>query len=175
MKKWKCDDQTVGTIERGAILSPCGTFRYRLWRTWDRKIKHLTFVMLNPSTADATVDDPTIKRCIGFAERMNYGGIQVVNLFAYRATDPRALQSGGYQRGPDNDTHVEDALGIGDRKKVICAWGVNAASLITETRYMLAFIRERHGIPHALHMCKDGRTPAHPLILPYTCTPFPIP
>ena len=75
----------------GAVVSDDGLYRYILTRTWDRSLPALVFCMLNPSTADATVDDPTIRKCIGFAQRLGYGGIIVVNLFAYRATKPREL------------------------------------------------------------------------------------
>jgi hypothetical protein len=74
-------------VERSARLSECGTWRYYLARHWAPKGEALAFVMLNPSTADATVDDPTIRRCIGFARRDGYAGLVVVNLFALRSTE----------------------------------------------------------------------------------------
>jgi hypothetical protein len=75
----------------GAEFSDCGTYRYALWRTWNALQPGVLFVGLNPSTADATTDDPTIRRCIGFAKRWGYGGITMANVFAYRATDPREM------------------------------------------------------------------------------------
>ena len=74
---------------KGAVISDCKRYRYRLWRIWNGSQSRLVFVMLNPSTADGEQDDPTIRKCVGFAERLGYGGIEVVNLFAWRATDPR--------------------------------------------------------------------------------------
>ncbi|TMF61888.1 MAG: DUF1643 domain-containing protein, partial [Chloroflexi bacterium] len=69
---------------RGATFSADRRYRYRLWRRWDGARPVVAFVMLNPSTADARRDDPTIRRCIGFAKSWGFGGVEVVNLFAYR-------------------------------------------------------------------------------------------
>jgi hypothetical protein len=77
---------------RGALLSEDGRYRYRLWRLWDDLAPVMVWVMLNPSTADADLDDPTIRKCIGFAKANRHGGIIVVNLFAWRATDPKERQ-----------------------------------------------------------------------------------
>ena len=96
--------------EAGALLSSCGTYRYRLWRYWHTEREPLIFIMLNPSTADAMQDDPTIRKCIGFAKRLGFGGIEVVNLFAYRATDPRDLRANGYQVGPDDFVAIQQRL-----------------------------------------------------------------
>ena len=77
----------AGTATRkSATLSECGLYRYDLWRTWATG-PHVTFVMCNPSTADAEIDDPTIRRCIGFAQEWGFAGLVVVNLYAYRATE----------------------------------------------------------------------------------------
>lgn len=106
----------------GAVLSPCGTYRYTLDRIWDHTRPTALFIMLNPSTADASVDDPTIRRCRAFATREGCGALTVVNLFAYRATDPRELAVQPDPIGPDNNTHIALAL---DRQPahVIAAWG----------------------------------------------------
>jgi hypothetical protein len=77
--------------ERGCVLSPDGLYRYLLWRTWNPKANTMVWLMLNPSTADAMNDDPTIRRCIGFAQREGCGSIQVLNLYALRATKPKHL------------------------------------------------------------------------------------
>lgn len=105
----------------GAIISECGTYRYRLWRQWGDG-PSCTFVMLNPSTADAEQDDPTIRRCRKFAEREGCGRLDVVNLFAYRATDPKVMMRADDPVGPLNDWHIVDATkGAG---LVIAAWGM---------------------------------------------------
>jgi len=108
-------------VTGGATFSRDRRYRYRLWRRWDRARPVVAFVMLNPSTADARRDDPTIRRCIGFARRWGYGGIEVVNLFAYRSTDPRLLRRLRDPVGRDNHRHIRRAL----RKAalVIVGWG----------------------------------------------------
>lgn len=78
-------------MKSDAELSKCRTYRYALWRTWDESKPFAMFVGLNPSTADELEDDPTIRRCINFSKLWGYGGLCMVNLFAYRATDPTAL------------------------------------------------------------------------------------
>ncbi len=76
---------------KGAQFSDCRKYRYALWRTWNAGECQVTFIGLNPSTADEDTDDPTIRRCIGFAKKWGFGGINMLNLFAYRATDPKVL------------------------------------------------------------------------------------
>jgi hypothetical protein len=149
---------------RGAIFSPCGTYRYRLWRVWDHDRHPMAVVMLNPSTADAMVDDPTIRRCMAFARRDGAGGIVVVNLFAFRATDPKVLtaahRKGVDVRGPERNGHLRDAFAVAD--VVLCAWGAHplAAEAASE---VLALV------PPHLEACCLGRTrdgyPRHPLYL----------
>jgi hypothetical protein len=77
---------------RGALLSGDGRYRYRLWRLWNDQLPIMAWVLLNPSTADADIDDQTVKKCIGFAKTNGHGGIIVVNVFAWRARDPRELR-----------------------------------------------------------------------------------
>lgn len=156
-------------MRKHAIISDCGAYRYRLGRTWDEELRTLAFVMLNPSTADAEEDDPTIRKCIGFGQRLGFGSIEVVNLFAYRATYPRMLKSAGYPAGPENDGHIgEVCAGAG---LVICAWGVNARGL-SQPAHVLRILREMHVQPHYLDLSIDG-IPCHPLMLPYSLTPQP--
>src|SRR5581483_9586135 len=81
----------------------------------------VNFIMLNPSTADAETDDPTIRRCLGFAKAWGYGTLVVTNLFAYRATDPAELAKAGDPVGPDNDTRLWSEAQLSDL--VVCAWG----------------------------------------------------
>lgn len=117
---------------RGALLSEDGRYRYRLWRLWDELAPVMTWVMLNPSTADAEVDDPTIRKCIGFAKQHHYGGIVVVNLFAYRATDPKELGKVKDPVGPENDQHILWACTAPLMLSVVAGWGTAKTRLIRE-------------------------------------------
>src|ERR1700733_5671680 len=89
-----------------AVISDCTKYRYRLGRIWDHTSPTLAWVMLNPSIADASVDDPTIKRCISLANARGFGSIEVVNLFAWRATNPNDLHDIPDPVGIENDMHI---------------------------------------------------------------------
>lgn len=108
-------------VERSAILSEDGVYRYRLTRTWDRSLGVACFVMLNPSTANAEDDDPTIRRCLRFAHAWGYGALTVVNLYALRSTDPKALRLHHAPCGPDNDAHILAAAA--ESSVMVAAWG----------------------------------------------------
>jgi hypothetical protein len=111
-------------IRRSAYISDCGQFRWNLRRSWDSGEGVVCFVMLNPSTADDLVDDPTIRRCIGFAKSWGYSTLSVRNLFAYRATDPKDLKSAGYPTGGqmgDSELMVSRTANL-----TVCAWGAKA-------------------------------------------------
>lgn len=151
----------------GAVISDCQKFRYRLWRRWNFQLPRLMFIMLNPSTADATLDDATIRKCIGFATRLGYGGIEVCNLYAFRATDPRDLKAAGYPIGDKNDgviTGVSETVS-GDWGHVVAAWGANAQDKRADEVRWLCLM---NGVPlYHLGLTKDGQ-PRHPLMLPYS-------
>lgn len=105
----------------GAAFSPCRKYRYQLWRQWDRSSLSAVFVMLNPSTADETENDPTVERCERRARAMGFGGVRVANIFALMSTDPAALRGHRDPVGPDNDAAIlQSVAGAGI---VICAWG----------------------------------------------------
>lgn len=119
---------TPASIRRDALISPCARYRYWLSRDWglypsSPTYSRVLWVMLNPSTADASVDDATIRRCIAFSQRWRYDGMVVVNLFAYRSTDPKALLKVGAVEsvGPDNWTELQAA--VERTSKGIAAWG----------------------------------------------------
>lgn len=155
-------------VKRGAVISDCGHYRYRLWREWDAELPTCCFVMLNPSTADAEVDDPTIRRCIGFARREGCGRLEVANLFAWRATDPqelRALHDFDKAFGPDHATHLADAMR--NAAKIIAAWGACSGFGNKGGALLAAMGQERdHGLPiFCLGKTKDGY-PRHPLYVP---------
>lgn len=109
-----------------AVISECGRYRYLLERRWGAG-RLLPFIMLNPSTADAEEDDPTIRRCIRFAQREGFDGIRVANLYAYRATDPKELGEAGDRFGPDNNLTLIDLARYAHENStpIVCAWGAN--------------------------------------------------
>ena len=153
---------------KGAGFSSCGRYRYNLWRIWDRARKPLAYCMLNPSTADAEQDDPTVARCSERARRLGYGGVTVVNLFALRSTDPKVLYSHPDPVGPDNDPAI---LAVASECDLICAWG-NHGKLRGRDKAVLKLLRMA-GLPAlALKVSKDGH-PSHPLYLPYDLEPMP--
>lgn len=158
-------------IIKGAVVSECGKFRYRLWRQWAPG-RMLTFVMLNPSTADAAQDDPTIRKCSGFATRLGYSGIEVVNLFAYRATDPRELYRAGPAMtsviGPRNDATIRQIARQAAHQgiPIVCAWGAHARGL-NRVEDVVRDLRAEGAQLVALALTADG-IPRHPLMLPYS-------
>ena len=112
------------TVRKDAVISACGSYRYQLTRVWETKAV-LPFVMLNPSTADAELDDPTIRRCIGFARREGAGGIMVVNLYGLRATNPAELRKVKDPFGPENRANIQfaGAMAAANQMPIVCAWG----------------------------------------------------
>ncbi|WP_421710821.1 DUF1643 domain-containing protein [Alcanivorax sp.] len=111
-------------IQKHAHMSECGTYRYFLTRRWEPGSQALLFIMLNPSTADHREDDPTIRRCVGFARREGYGAITVMNLYSFRATSPKNMLAAADPVGPQTDSYLLTARNYFDR--AICAWGANA-------------------------------------------------
>ena len=105
----------------GALFSPDRRYRYRLWRVWGDGNRRVVFVGLNPSKADERSDDPTIRKCIGFAKRWGYGALDMVNLFALVSTSPRGLLDEPEPIGAENDRVLADVLGFASR--VVWAWG----------------------------------------------------
>lgn len=154
-------------MTRDAVFSDCGTYRYALSRRWDDRLGAATFIMLNPSTADAATDDPTIRRCVGFARRWGLGAVQVHNLYALRATDPRELWNHQDPIGPDNNAALR-AAGAG-AALLVCAWGACARA---ERRagevlgLLTAGITSGVWVLHCVGITGSG-APRHPLYAPY--------
>lgn len=125
---------TPGDVIRRAEFSDDGRYRYELSRVWEPAAWTALFIMLNPSTADGEVDDPTIRRCMGFARSHGYGGIRVLNLFAFRSTNPRVLAHADDPVGPANDENLRLAFAARHeaRMPVIAAWG--ALTTFTSSR-----------------------------------------
>ncbi len=163
----------TATLTRSAVISPNGKYRYHLRRVIaEESSKVATFIMLNPSTADHAVDDPTIRRCMGFARRWGCGEVQVVNLFAVRATDPQDMLAASDPVGENNrewimraveatrDIYEPEQVGL-----VVCAWGTHGAYM-GQDQTVLGWIEDICE-PLALGITKDGH-PRHPLYMPFS-------
>lgn len=148
----------------GATLSPCRRYRYTLERSWDHALPTVMFIALNPSTADESTDDPTLRRCIRFARDLGYARLILTNLFALRSTDPRALLTAADPIGPDNDRHILDSARRADL--IIACWGNRGGYLGRDAR-ITNMIPELH----CLGLTKAG-APRHPLYLPASATPM---
>lgn len=160
-----------------AVISACGKYRYRLDRCGAMGGTTLMFIMVNPSTADAEKDDPTIRKCIGFADRNGFARVLVGNLFAFRATDVNELRNERDPIGPENDTHLHAMLRETDM--VIAAWGSLSKLPETLRRRWRDVVHLADRIPHQLKMigaCADGH-PKHPLMVGYDSKiePWPAP
>lgn len=157
---------TKHRMKSTALLSKCGLYRYELRRIWDETLPLLAWVMLNPSTADATADDHTIRKVVGFTQRFGaYGGIAVANLFAFRATDPAEMKAAADPIGPDNDHHIVRVAF--NARDVMIAWGVHG-----KHRGRSAVVRGMLGRAPGVSLYHLGTTkhgqPLHPLTLSYS-------
>jgi hypothetical protein len=153
-------------MEKNAIISDDKKHRYMLSRQWDDG-KKLIFVMLNPSTADANEDDPTIRRCIGFAKKFNYDGIVVLNLFSYRATNPKVLKEVNCLDLNTNDSYVYFNEIINKESDVVLAYGTNG-NLYEQDVKAFRIISELTKNIYCLELTKYGM-PKHPLYLKSSC------
>jgi hypothetical protein len=139
--------------------------RYTLWREWMGGQGYAMIVGLNPSTADETLDDRTIRRCINFAKGWGYGALCMTNLFAYRTRYPKVLKAASDPIGPDNDRWlVEMAREAG---VIVAAWGTHGCYLKRDQA-----VRGLLPALHVLRFTRDG-FPEHPLYLPGNLTPVP--
>lgn len=155
------------TEASGAYFSPCRTWRYALWRTWEPELPRVAFCGLNPSTADEEHNDPTVRRCIQFAHDWGYGGMWMLNAFGFRATDPRDMKSSLDPVGPDNDATIERVRRL--VKMVVACWGVHG-SWLTRGEELLKFLKSM-GPVHCLGWTK-WLHPKHPLYLPKDTLPI---
>lgn len=148
-----------------AVISPDKRYRYQLTREWTAGPK-VVFVMLNPSTADADVDDPTIRRCIGLARGWGFGGLVVVNLFAFRASKPKELKRVIDPVGPDNWKYLEMTCrqATTNRSPVICAWGANGGFKSQDSKFLNRCMEWQVELK-ALRLTANG-DPWHPLYVP---------
>ncbi|MFV8818809.1 DUF1643 domain-containing protein [Haliea sp. E17] len=159
----RCDGAIAAS---GAAFSRCRHYRYALWRTWDARRPYAMIIGLNPSTADATHNDPTVTRCIGFARDWGYGGLYVLNLFAFRATLPADLKREPRPVGPANTRWLKK---IGrDAGIVVAAWGNDGQHLNRASA-----VRALFPDLYCIKMNRSGE-PAHPLYLQRGLPPQPI-
>jgi len=145
----------MSTIKKSAVFSSCRKYRYSLTRAWNLTGNYVLFIGLNPSIADELIDDPTLKRCINFAKDWGYGGLIMVNLFAYVSTHPSELKNTKLPIGKENDKHI-----LKNHQKsqlTVIAWG-NDGYLYDRDKEVLAIIDS----PMCLNINKSGQ-PAHPL------------
>lgn len=160
-----------------ATFSEDRTYRYLLTRRWDRDLPMAVFIMLNPSTADAIVVDPTIRRCITFARSLKAGGVIVTNLFALRSTNPQTLHTHPAPVGPDNDAVLSWVLSgrHGPVGPVVAAWGIHG-TLLDRGESVTRLMKACNVRPLCLGVTKDGH-PRHPLYLSNgtTAVEFPPP
>ena len=170
----------IGTYEGGrildgpALMSPDFVYRYTLRRTVSLiGGGRCLFIMLNPSTADARINDPTIRRCMGFAQRWGYAELMVANLFAYRSTDPAELREADDPVGEHNDQAITGLAALAD--VVICAWG-NAGALAYRDLAVLDLLAAAGADQPrtaALAINATSRHPKHPLYARADCDPIP--
>lgn len=165
-------------MRKFAELSASSQYRYLLGRVWDEENpKRMIFLMLNPSTADAEVDDPTIRRCIGFAKREGMGGITVLNLFAYRTKDPKVLAEKFFPVGPANDRWICSTLhSMAPGSVFVCGWGAHGehptvSARVAEILNLLA----RHGVDAQCLGTTQGHHPRHPLYTKNSAQLSPLP
>jgi hypothetical protein len=153
---------------RQSIFSPDGLFRYTLWRQWDdENPEFVQFIGLNPSTATETDNDPTIRRCIGFAKLWGYGALSMTNLFAFRTTDPARLLKCSEPIGTKNDEYLLAAAK--HAKTIVAAWGTRGGLLNRDEKVVRLI-----GKLQCIGVTKHGH-PKHPLYLPKTATLQPFP
>jgi hypothetical protein len=156
----------ANTMTKSAVISGCSKYRYSLTRTWGiDETNYCVFIGLNPSTADAENDDPTIRRCIVFAKDLGFDSLSMLNLFAYRATNPKDMMGADDPIGPDNDTWLRDVCR--HSKMTIAAWGNHGAFKVRSSQVRQKFT---HGL-YVFGLTKSGE-PLHPLYLKKDLRPF---
>lgn len=156
-----------GDAESVAIYSPCEAYRYALTRIWNAAGGRVAFVMLNPSTATEVQNDPTVERCERRARALGFGGFRVVNIFAYRATDPRVMRAEADPVGADNDAAIAEAAVWADR--IVCAWGSHGAHMARGAA-VESLLRSTGKPLFHLGLTQAG-APKHPLYIGYAVQP----
>ncbi len=166
------DDATLAALAppapaNGTVFSPCRTWRYTLYRRVGESDRMVMFLCLNPSTADEEVNDPTVTRCINYAKRWGYGHFYMMNLFAFRATDPRVMKAfKGDPVGPQNDFWLTVMANRADL--IVAGWGTHGAFKGRDLAV--------RGLMPKMHCLKitQGGHPSHPLYLKADLEPIPF-
>ena len=161
----RCRRQTArtGDMLGSAVFSACGRWRYRLTRQWNSG-PQVVFIGLNPSTADAMLDDPTIRRCMDFARSWGFHGLTMINAFAFRSTDPRQLLATPDPIGPQNNRIIRNTCR--NASLIIAAWG-NHCPVERQTE-----LQKLTGPLYCIAQNSNGQ-PAHPLYLKSSLLPQP--
>lgn len=160
----------AGWLDTGAVFSPCRLFRYELWRRWRAEGPLLTFIMLNPSTADEVQNDPTIERCERRARMWGFAGLRIFNLYAFRATEPKDMKAAADPFGPENLERLIKA--IEHDRNIIAGWGAHGRYRNASSIIMMEVERVGRTI-YCLERTKAGQ-PKHPLYIGYDKTPVPL-
>jgi hypothetical protein len=149
-------------MSNSAVFSDCGKYRYLLTRDLNvsGQVKKCLFIMLNPSTADASKNDPTVRRCISFAARESCTHLTVCNLFAARSTDPKQLELMEDPTGPLNLDHISRALDSHDL--IIVAFGAHKMASRSRAWQMIKEHGKFRKSLYFLGKTKSG-APRHPL------------
>ncbi|NEZ55196.1 DUF1643 domain-containing protein [Adonisia turfae] len=162
----------TNSIKGTATFDASYRYRYRLTRSWlteGQNLRQVTFIMLNPSEADAEKDDPTIRACSQFAQRWEYTQLNIVNLFAHRTSQPSILKHINDPIGPENNRYLHEASATADA--VILAWG-NWGSLLNRHQDVLDLLAIHHHKFYCLARNQSGQ-PRHPLYIKRTTRPTP--
>ena len=158
-----------GDAASEAVYSPCACYRYLLTRVWDPAGERALFVMLNPSTATEAQNDPTVERCERRARALGFGAFRVVNIFAFRATDPKVMRSVADPVGPGNDAAIVSSVEDWRPERVICAWGAHG-DYLRRGEAVAAMLRNSGAALWHLGLTASGQ-PKHPLYIGYTQQP----
>lgn len=158
--------------DAGAVMSGCGTWRYRLWRSWRIPFevgpeRVAVFIGLNPSTATAEQDDPTVRRCVGFALDWGMTGMEMLNLYGFRSTDPKGLWGADDPVGPETDRYLVDAAAEADI--VVACWGAFPQATERSTTVVSMLVDAGVQVMTLGDKTKDGH-PRHPLYLKKSAT-----
>ena len=150
-----------GGRESGAVFTECDKYRPLLWRVLDPSKPMALWIMLNPSTADENVLDPTITRCRNFSMDWGYGGLLVCNLFDYRATYPKNMKVQAEPVSDHNQLAILQAANVADL--IVCAWGVHGQHQGQDQLILAWLLAAKHTL-YYLALTKIGM-PKHPLYL----------